>query len=162
MKKFLQKGVTLIEVVIVIIILILLAVIAIWNTDPSMKKAEATVILSEFRAVYQAVSSLRDSYNLGYDLSVGKEYCDIVSDPSGDWYVVYGVDTPSFYNDEVVTKFLGIDELKRSYDYRWTDNEGRELKDIEVKLHGNKHVEVAGYSINSYEELKSIRGEITK
>ena len=162
MKNTSKKGITLIELVVVIIILILLAVIAIWNTNSSMTKAEAMVVINEFKAVYQAVSVMRDNYNLGYDTTLGKDYCEILPDASGDWYVVYGIDSPAFYNDEVVTKYLGIDELKRSYDFRWMAENGHELNDIEIRFHGGKHVDVAGYSIGTYEELRSIQSEIAK
>ena len=168
MKKSSKLGITMIEMVVVIIILILLAVVAIWKTGDSMERAEAMVVLNEFKAVYNAASSLRESYNLGYDLTEGKDYSDKLADPSGDWYVVYGVDVlqqegkKDLFNEEIITQHLGIDELKRSYDFRWMDNNGNELKDVQVRIHDGKYVIVSGYNVRTYEELQNIRSEITK
>ena len=165
-----KKGITIIELVVVIIILVLLAIIAIWNTNGTIRRAEAATIMNEFKAIYSAATVIKENYNnfIDYSPEPGLNYCEITPDPSGDWYTVYGVealkdeDTKAKFNDTVITEGLGIDELKRSYDFRWRDNNGNDLKDIEVRFHDGKMVDVAGYRVRTYEELQAVRGEITK
>ena len=160
MKRFLNKGMTLVELVVVIIILILLAVIAIWNTDKPLQEAEAAVIMTEFKAVYESVSTVKDNYNMGYDLVQGKDYCTVWNGLGYDWYVIYGIQDSSSLNDNVLTN-LGLQDLKRSYMFRINEDDPNS-SDIEVRYFGNRYVSIAGYKIYSYEDLQSVKGEITK
>ena len=162
-----QKGVTLIELVIVIIILILLAVIAVWNTQNTISRAEAATIISEFKSVYEAASTMKDLYNSGHDLFEGKDYCEKVTRSDGEWYVVYGIqdyttdESTNKYNEKVVKEFLGIDELKRSYEFKISEDDTNS-SDVEVRYYGNRYVTVSGYDIKTYEDIQNAKNEIVK
>jgi Tfp pilus assembly protein FimT len=162
MNKIFKKGVTLIELVIVIIILILLAVIAIWNTDKSMQEAEAATIISEFKAVYQAVTMIKDNYNAGYDLVQNHDYCETITDDDGEtWYVIYGLQDDDKYDEQLVTKYLGLTELKRSYEYKINEN-GSYSSDVDVRYYNGRSALVSGFRVKTYEDIRNVRGEITK
>ncbi len=169
MKSFSKKGVTIIELVVVIIILILLAVIAILNTKPTQEKAEYTAILSEFKAVYTAVNTIKDMYNQGYDLVEGVDYCTTANYGSGEvWYVVYGLqdynsdESLNKYNEEIVMKRYGVDELKRSYEFRILNSNVINQDDVEVRYYDGRVANVAGFDVRTYEDVKSIKNDIAR
>ncbi len=162
MKSFSKKGITLVELVVVIIILILLAVIAIWNTNRPLAQAEGATVLTEFKAVYQAVNTLKDNFNAGYDLVQGKDYCTKIGpDDNGDfWYVIYGLQSGDYYDEKVVNDGLGLQELKRNYEFRL--NEDEIGSDVSVRLADDAYILYNGIRIKTYEDLQTVRGEITK
>lgn len=168
---FNKKGLTLIELVVVIIILILLAVIAIWNTQNTISRAEAATIISEFKSVYEAASTMKDMYDAGHDLVEGEDYCEKVdygeSGESDIWYVVYGIQDYSGdvdankYDEKVVKDFLGIDELKRSYEFKISEDY-ESFSTVAVRYYDGRYVEVAGYKIRTYEDIQNAKNEIVK
>ena len=169
MKSFSKKGITLIELVVVIIILILLAVIAILNSKPTQERAEYAAVLSEFKAVYTAVNTMKDLYNQGYDLVPGEDYNEIADYGSGDlWYVVFGVqdynEDPNLnkYDERIVIKHFGVDELKRSYEFKIHESNLLDQDDVEVRFYNGRSVNVAGYEIRSYEDVQSIKNELSR
>ena len=161
MKSFSKRGITLIELVVVIIILLLLAIIAIFGTRKVSEKAEAASVISEFKSVYTSVTAMKDMYNSGYDLIEGQDYCEKISDASGDsWYVIYGLQDGDKYNEELVNKHLGMDELKRSYEFRIYEKKFN--SDVEVRYYDGRYTVVSGYNIRSYDDIKNVSPEITR
>ncbi len=166
MTKNYKKGITLVELVVVIIILVLLAVIAMYNTNKPLQEAEALTVISEFRTVYQAVSNIKDNYNAGHDLVEGEDYCEEVRRDDGSWYALYGLQDYSEdprrnkYDEAMLSKYLGIPELKRSYEYRI--NPKYSSSDVEVRYFDGRSVKVNGFKVKTYEDLQNVRGEITK
>ena len=162
MKNISKKGITLIELVVVIIILILLAVIAIWNTNRPLAQAEGANIATEFKAIYQSVSTLKDNFNAGYDLTQGVDYCALSSpDENGDvWYIVYGKQDIDKYDEKVVSDGLGLQDLQKSYEFRL--NEDSFSSDVSVRYIDDRYVLYNGIKVRTYEDLQNVRGEITK
>lgn len=147
-----RKGVTMIEMVIVVLILILLAIIAIWSSKKPSLKAEALVLYKELEGVYDGITQISIDYNASNidDYTEGEDYNEKYKDASGNevegWYVIYGLDMPELYNEEVI-KNIGVSELKRSYKVNFNEREVEYL---------NGPVELGDYKINSYEEMETL------
>ena len=142
-----QNGVSVLEIVISIIILILLAFFAIYNSQNSVGKAEASELYSEMKSVQTAVESIRlelitrDGFSLNQD-----EHYDEV-DPESGAYIIYGnLENP----DGKAAKYLGIDNLKRDYIVDYDDNNGN------IRL--RKSVDINGTQIISIKQLEAYLG----
>ena len=117
MKK--QAGVSVLEVVISIIILILIAFFAIYSSQNSVAKAEASELYSEMKSLQTAVESIRiETITRGnFNLEKDKHYDEIIDngEDAEPTYIIYG----NLYNDEhpagKAAKYMGIDNLKRDY-----------------------------------------------
>ena len=120
------------------------------------EKAEAAAVISEFKSVYTSVNAMKDMYNAGYDLHSGEDYCE----KSGDWYIIYGLQDGAKYNEEIVTKHLGMDELKRSYEFKINEDEFN--SDVQVRYYDGRYTIVSGYNIRTYDDLRSVSSDITR
>ncbi len=154
-----KKGITIIEIMIVVIILILLAVIAIFNANKPMEMAKAMSIKEEFGALYTGLTNLQTLYNLGLiEYTSGEHYSSSFEDDNHDiWYIVYGLDNASNNADdnkydEKIIKNLGLDELKRSYEFRMRDY-ALDKDDIKIRFLNNEYVEVNGYRVRTYDDI---------
>jgi prepilin-type N-terminal cleavage/methylation domain-containing protein len=152
-----KKGLTIIELVIVIIILVLLAVIAVWSTSNIIKKAEASSVYGEFKAVYAGAVQLQNFYNAGTieEYEIGEDYCKKIEDEDGTWFVIYGLNhmvdkmaSGDRYSENVIKKW-GLDELKRSYQVLFGDN-------IVVKYLDGEYTLVGGYKVTSYDDILAL------
>ena len=157
MKKMSKKGITIVEIVVVIIILILLAVIAIFNTNRTMEMAQAMAYKEEFAALYSALTNLQTQYNLGFiEYTSGENYYSSFvnhEDNDNTWYTIYGLNNVSEvgYSEKII-KNLGLDELKRSYEFRLRDDYNNK-DDIQIKLLGDDYLDVKGYRIRTYDDI---------
>ena len=153
-----NKGVTIIELVVVIIILVILAVIAIWSTSNIVRKAEATAVFTEFKAVYNGAIQLQNYYNTETldEYRIDHEYCNKFHEDGKTWYVIYGLNheddkiaSGDRYSDQVINTW-GLDELKRSYEVT-LDGE------IHIRLFNNEYVTVGGYIVRSYDDILTLQ-----
>ncbi len=163
MKKMSKKGITIIELVVVIIILILLAIIAIFNTNKPWLKSKAMAYNEEFKALYSSLTNLQTLYNTGIvDLEQG-EYFYASTRISGDmWYTLYGqnyiqtsFDTDFIKTNEKIIKNLGLSTLKLSYQFKLRDEKNNK-DDIQIRLLGDDYIELKGYKIRTYEQMKEL------
>ena len=160
MKRMSRKGITIVELVVVIIILILLSIIAIFNTNKTMVLSEGMAYKQEFTALYQALANLQMQYNLGdIEYTEGEHYYSSFEDPEDNnntWYTVYGLNNydQAGYSDKIIEN-LGLDELKRSYEFRLYDNKA-EKDDIAIRFMGNDYVEIGGYKVKTYEDIVNL------
>ena len=145
---------------IVNIILILLSIIAVFNTNKTMNMAQAMSYKEEFTVLYKALTNLQTQYNLGLIEYTSGEHFYSSYQNSGDnyntWYTVYGLNN---YNQpgysEKIIENLGMDELKRSYEYRLHDNV-TDTDEIKIKFIGNEYVEISGYKVRSYDDIVNL------
>ena len=160
MKRMSKKGITIVELVVVIIILILLSIIAIFNTNKTMVMSEAMACKQEFTSLYAALTNLQTQYNLGeIEYTSGEHFYSSREDEDDNnniWYTVYGLNNYGEvgYSDKIIEN-LGLDELKRSYEYRLYDNK-KEKDDIAIRFIGNDYVEISGYKVRTYEDIVNL------
>ena len=113
-----QTGVSVLEVVISIIILIMIAFFAIYSSQNSIAKAEATELYSEMKSVQTAVEAIRLEAitNSDFSLKINQHYDRKIENGNDEepTYIIYGnLDTT--HDSGKAAEYIGIENLKRDY-----------------------------------------------
>ena len=150
MKK--QAGVSVLEVVISIIILVLIAFFAIFGSQKSVGKAEATELYGEMKSVQAAVEVVRSQAAIRDDFSLKQDQHYDEKIDNGEnvepTYIIYGSLNKEEHPEGKAAKYMDIENLKR--DYIVSYETGR------VSLRTS--VDIQGTAITEIEQLESYIG----
>ena len=169
----LQKGVSMIELVIVLIIIILIASFSVYTGNVAIEQASLTEVYSEILSIKSAVNdvnmkrSLSDDFDfdsyLGemYDRKIGDmskaEYesmsgimvSDITFDYLKDSYIIFGMDNMDNYKNSEVRKYYGLESIKHSYVVNFEESRVDLLKSVKI----------ANQNVRTFEQIRALVDE---